>query len=713
MSRTGTGREPARAGRHGDYPFERAFTVGGVAAAVISPRGEFLDVNAPFCDLTGYRRGELLTRTVPDLIPPELEQRDMAAIERCLEDPDATLDLRTRVVTASGEQAWVHITSSLIRDATGEPEFFVAQAVDISAEVFAEQALAESRQRFRSAFEAAPVGMALTDLDGVLLQVNSAFCDIVGYSAGELFELATPDSITHVGDLAGFRLVLDRIRSGDATAHRMQLRYVHKDGHDIWVELALTAPRAPDGCPLYVISQILDISEQQELVESLRAGEKRLEFQVSHDQLTSLPNRRMLVDRINELRARHHPGSVTLLLVDLDEFKLVNDSFGHRTGDELLKLAAQRLRSLVRESDLVCRMGGDEFAVLVSGLDSVHEILALAHRVTEHMSVPFVVCGQELFVSASTGIAEDPGGGLDPEDLIANADVAMYQAKDGGRCRFQVFDEVMRARIADRQETDTALRKALGGDELSVHYQPVVDLRTGRAVGCEALLRWNWPGVGEIPPEQFIPVAERNGVIVPLGSWVLQNSCEQLNEWRGRWPDADLTMSVNVSGRQLTHPDVVESFAAILEDTGVPTDRVQLELTESVLLDDFDSVLGTISSLRRLGIQLALDDFGTGYSSLTHMQQLDFEVLKLDRSFMHRITSSHVDETIVRTLITMAAALGRTVVAEGVETEPQRRKLSELGCRLAQGFLFARPQAPSSIDSLLEELILEPRPLTA
>ena len=449
---------------------------------------------------------------------------------------------------------------------------------------------------------------------------------------------------------------------------------------------------------LQALANVLaDALERQAIEDAIRE-------RAMHDPLTGLPNRVLFMDRLEQGLARlGRRGSLAaILFLDIDHFKLVNDSLGHQVGDELLAALAPRLRQALRLSDTVARFGGDEFGILLEDIASERVAIETAERIAAIFAKPFVLSGSEHFVTTSIGIALARGGER-ADELIRDADAAMYRAKDGGRARYEVFDEGMRGRAIERLRVENDLRRALERDELRLEYQPVVSLRNFSLVGVEALLRWRHPERGEIPPSEFIPIAEENGLIEPIGRWVLERACRQAAEWYRARPDAaPLTMSVNLSAVQVSRcslPDVVRS---ILRSTGLDPACLSLEITETVMVRDAEGLGEVLNALKAVGVRLVLDDFGTGYSSLSYLTRLPLDVLKVDRSFVDGLGSEPRDTAITETIIAMSRALSLDVVAEGVETSDHVRELRRLGCGLAQGFHFSRAVPAAEITRALE-----------
>ncbi|GGK12728.1 putative signaling protein [Pilimelia terevasa] len=431
-------------------------------------------------------------------------------------------------------------------------------------------------------------------------------------------------------------------------------------------------------------------AHEAELAERRRA---------THDPLTDLPNRELLTETLTRwsARAAADGAEISLLFLDLDRFKMVNDNWGHQVGDELLVAVAGRLSGMVRAEDLVCRIGGDEFVLALASHAPAKLAESLAARIVAEFARPFPLSVGDVVVTPSIGVVR-AAGGTEALALLRDADIAMYQAKDAGRNSFALFDQKLRASTRHRVDLEQALRGALARGELSLHYQPIVDLQRGGLTGFEALLRWEHPVHGRVSPVDFIPIAEDTGLIVPIGDWILHEAAAQLQQWRQARPaDApELHVSVNVAVRQLRGDRLLDTVRRVLADTGLPASALWLEITESGAMEDLDSALATMRVLHGLGITICIDDFGTGYSSLSYLRMLPAEIVKIDRSFVQGMDEEDGDEAIVRTVVAMAHALGRRVVAEGVETEAQRDRLRALDCDLAQGYLFGAPRPPSA-----------------
>ncbi|MGH8808060.1 MAG: putative bifunctional diguanylate cyclase/phosphodiesterase [Noviherbaspirillum sp.] len=442
---------------------------------------------------------------------------------------------------------------------------------------------------------------------------------------------------------------------------------------------------------------------QQENNERRRA-EQRIRHMLHHDELTGLPNRRLLQQRLNEAIARADagPSEAGLLLIDLDHFKQVNDSLGHQAGDRLLQAVAERLQRCLRDGDTLARLGSDEFLLLLPALRDRSAAADVAQELLQCLQQGFAVDGHDLHVSGSVGISLYPSDGSDAGALMRAADIAMQYAKQEGRRNAQFFTAKLAAAAQRRLEIQTRLRQALERDELSLHYQPQVNMRSGRIFAAEALLRWQHPELGCVPPAEFIPIAEESGLIVPIGEWVLRQACAQLRRWRDdAYPD--LCIAVNLSARQVLLPGFVDGVARILEETGLPANALELEITETMLMQPTEENLLPLTRLRRMGVQLSVDDFGTGYSSLAYLKRFPIDALKIDRSFVRDIGESEDAAAIASAIIAMAHSLRLNIIAEGVEAEQQAAYLIANGCRSAQGYLYGKPVDAQTFAGLLKK----------
>jgi diguanylate cyclase (GGDEF)-like protein/PAS domain S-box-containing protein len=547
--------------------------------------------------------------------------------------------------------------------------------------------LQESEERFHSAFDYAAIGMALVASSGRWLQVNRALCQLVGYSEAEL--LATDfQSLTDAEDLDPARRYVAQLLVDQVPSHAMELRYRHKLGHTIWVLLSASVIRDAQNDSRRLIFQIQDITDR-------KRAEAQLIHDAFHDALTGLPNRALFMDHLKLAlaRAQRYAGrTFAVLFLDFDRFKIINDSLGHLTGDQLLVAIARRLEHSLRPGDTVARLGGDEFTILLEDVAGQDEAVMIAERIQRELKEPFNLGRHEIFASASIGIAIGDTSYQRPEDILRDADTAMYRAKSGGRARHATFDQSLHARALQLLQLETDLRRAVERQEFFLTYQPIVSLSEARLAGFEALVRWRHPEQGLVSPSTFIPIAEETGLIVQIGQFVLEQACRQMRRWQEQLPQSlPLVMSVNLSGRQFTQSNLIEQILGTLEQTGLDPRHLKLEVTESVVMENIESATGMLDQLRALGMQLSIDDFGTGYSSLSYLHRLPLDTLKIDRSFVSQMMENSENVEIVRTIVMLAKSLGLDVIAEGVETREQLDRLRQLGCEHGQGYLFARP----------------------
>jgi diguanylate cyclase (GGDEF)-like protein/PAS domain S-box-containing protein len=566
----------------------------------------------------------------------------------------------------------------------------------------------EREARFRHGFEDSPLGMSLVSTDLRYLEVNRALCEIHGRSRAELLGM-TVDELTHPDDHDVTQTVRRNTLGAERAARSFEKRYLRADGRVVLVVANTSLVRSPQGRPLYFFSQVEDITERRATEEQLAQRERQQRHAALHDALTGLPNRTLALDHIAQaLRRRAGRGTtVAVLLLDLDRFKVINDSLGHAAGDELLLAVAPRLRDAMRGGDTVARLGGDEFVVVCEGVDGSHGAIDLARRLAETVREPVVLRSGEHFVSASVGIAVAASPDDTPESLVRDADAAMYRAKDRGRGGYVLFDEEMRAQVLSRLRTEAELRHALEHDQLLLHYQPIVDVDSGHVVSVEALVRWQHPERGLVPPSQFIAVAEETGLIADLGRQVLEAACRQVAAWQSDL-DVPLGLCVNVSARQLADVRFPAEVAHIAQHSGLRPGTLGLEITESVLIEDAQSAMAVLAALDQQDLRLILDDFGTGYSSLSYLKRFPLDALKIDRSFVAGLGSDPDASAIVEAIIKMAQTLGLDVVAEGVETREQLHQLQRLACPRVQGYLFSRPLPAAALTEFLRDRLHAP-----
>ncbi|HQZ95364.1 MAG TPA: EAL domain-containing protein [Pyrinomonadaceae bacterium] len=560
-------------------------------------------------------------------------------------------------------------------------------------------ALRESEERFRSAFDYAPIGIGLVSPTGQWLKANHALTEILGYTETDF--LATDfQSITLPEDLGLTLVKVHELLAGKIANCQMEQRYIHKTGRTVWTSWSVSAANDTKTKQPNLIFQIQDITDK-------KSAEEKLQHDATHDALTGLPNRLLFMkslDRALERRRLVDEYKVSVLFIDLDRFKYVNDSLGHLIGDELLKEISSRLRECMRPSDLVARLGGDEFTILVEGTFDTAEVTRIASRIQQKFGIPFDLRGHEVYSSASIGILHATDKHSASEDVMRDADTAMYQAKRAGKARHEVFDEEMHSAAKEILKLETDLRRAVEREEIEVFYQPIYSLKSGEIECFESLARWDHPELGKIAPTKFIPLAEEIGLIDRLCEQVLRRACREIGSLQSRSTDLHkYSVSVNLSCRQFSQNGLVKSIEDILAETGFSPTDLKLEITESVFFEHQDRAVGMLNQLRNMGIEIDVDDFGTGYSNLGYLRKLPISALKIDRSFVSMIDEAGNNDEIVRAIINLARTLGLKVVAEGVETEAQRDLLTRLECEGGQGFLFAKPMRFAELKAFLSE----------
>ena len=560
-----------------------------------------------------------------------------------------------------------------------------------------------SAELFQAAFDFAAIGMALVFPNGRCQRVNRSLCEILGYSDQELLATDFQDFV-HRDERITARTKWEQLLSGKIPGYQIETRCIHSDGHVVWVLWSVSKAMVEHNESAHLIFQIQNINDR-------KAAEERLLHDAFHDALTGLPNRALMMDHLKLAIARSKRKSdltFALLYLDLDRFKVVNDSFGHMIGDQLLVGIARRLEGCVRPGDTVARVGGDEFTILLEDVTDVAEAVSVAERIQQELKLPFTLSGRDVFTTVSVGIAPGSNSYNQPDEILRDADTAMYRSKSLGKARHEMFDEEMQARTVNLLQMENDLRRAFERNEFFVNYQPIVELDDFRLCGFEALVRWQHPDRGLISPAEFIPIAEEGGQILQIGEWVLREACHQLQRWQAKFPsDKPLYMTVNLSAKQFAQPDLVDRVREILTETTIDPANLKLEITESVVMDNIDSAAEMLSQLRALGVRLSIDDFGTGYSSLTYLHQFPIDTLKIDRSFITRLDKENVE--IVRTILMLAENLGMDAVAEGVETQEQMELLRNLSCRSGQGYFFSKPISVAEAEVMISETYY-PRP---
>ncbi|MEC4806613.1 MAG: PAS domain S-box protein [Jaaginema sp. PMC 1080.18] len=582
-------------------------------------------------------------------------------------------------------------------------QVYLASLRDVSERHATQAALKKSEEQFRLLFELAPTGMALVSLDYRFQRVNQALCKALGYKEDDLMQ----HSVQEFSDTSDWDLhteECDRLLQGLISYFQMEKRYVAQSGRSIDTLLQVALARDTGGKPLHFIYQIIDITER-------KRAEAQLEYNAYYDALTDLPNRTLFMKRLSHtMRRSQRRGNYrfAVLFFDLDYFKVVNDSLGHIVGDRLLVAIARRLEACLRPSDTLARLGGDEFTVLLDGIEDVQVATNMAQKLQQRIQHPFNFDGHEVFTNASIGIAFNSREYQQPEELLRDADTAMYRAKALGKARYAVFTSNMHATALARLQLESDLRRALSRGEIIPYYQPIVSLQTNQLMGFEVLARWQHPQRGLVSPGEFIPIAEETGLIVPLGRWILQQACTQLRQWQVKFDrGATLKMSVNLSGRQLKETNLVAEIAGIIQKAQLPPQALKLEITETLLMDNAKAAAAIFAQLQKMGIELSIDDFGTGYSSLSYLHRFPLNTLKIDRSFINNLQGDRSNLEIVQAIITLAHTLGMDAIAEGIETPAQLAQLQALGCEYGQGYFFSPPLPVDAAEKLIASSFAE------
>ncbi|MEQ8859903.1 MAG: EAL domain-containing protein [Pseudomonadales bacterium] len=673
--------EAELAARSSEEKFSKVFNQSPDGILILRRRDlVILDANQAFFSGSGYSAQELIGRSLSEFDSITSAQELEATLE-ALAGEGRIANREMPFYDKTGRELTT-LVSGIVTEFDGEPSLLCI-VKDISDLRHAQEQLRRSEERFRGAFENAPIGILLLDPQGHIFQANRFATELLNYPDHALDNVHV-SRLVPADERADLKEQLERLLRGSDPALRNERRMLCADGLEIWTNCNIVLQRSRDGEPLYGIMQVADITE-------MKSSQRRMEKLAFYDTLTELANRRLFNDRLRQAvqHCQRNDARAALLYLDLDQFKRVNDTLGHESGDVLLREVASRLLGCVRKEDTVGRPGGDEFTILLYEVDAPDHAGRVADKILRELEKPIMVAGHQLIVTTSIGITVIPNDGIEPNALTKNADLAMYRAKEKGRNNYQFYSEELNTNAVHRLRTEHELRRALERSEFELHFQPIVRLTDQSIVGVECLLRWNHPERGLVPPDDFIPIAEETGAIVEIGNWVIQEACAAAQLMSGQH-GAPLSIAVNISPRQFRDPDLVNVIRESLRRAHLDPAHLEVEITETMLMQDVDAASEILRRLHKLGIRLAIDDFGTGYSSLNYLKKFPINTVKVDRSFVTDIPESSDDMEITAAVIAMAHRLRMQVVAEGVETRAQLEFLTEQRCDYAQGFLFSR-----------------------
>jgi diguanylate cyclase (GGDEF)-like protein/PAS domain S-box-containing protein len=674
-------------------PLKKAVDIMQIGVTITDMHRKIMYTNLADAQMHGYKVEELIGQDVRILAPPQsykdLLPKEVNEITNwCRDSSNCRKD---------GSLFPVRMTSDVIKDFR-DLEWHAVGIVTTCEDISERKRFEETLRLRQRVIESSSNGIMVTDCSlpgNLIIYVNPAFERITGYPENEALGNSMNFLLGEEKDQVKFMEIctaLLELREGNAI-----LRNYRKDGSLFWNDLSVSPVQDEAGKVSHFVWEINDVTEREQ-------HEELLEHQANHDSLTGLPNRNLLADRLTQslANARRYSLRVAVLFVDLDNFKFVNDSMGHAMGDRLLVIEADRLHKSIRAGDTVARYGGDEFVVVVSNLERSEDAAAVAQNIHELLSKPLTIDGHQFMVTCSIGISLYPKDGHDVDSLLKNADAAMYQAKEYGRSSFKFYTSEMNERVVERMTIERHLRNALEMGEFEMNYQPQVDLCHGRIIGVEALLRWRSGELGMVSPEKFIPLAEETGLIVQIGEWVLKTCCEQNKAWQNAGLPP-LAISVNLSARQLQNRDLIAVIHRILEDSGLEARFLELEIVESMVMQDVEHAVLTMKDLKERGVLLAMDDFGTGFSSLSYLKRFPFDKLKIDLSFVKEMMVDNESAAIIRAIIAMSHSLNLRVIAEGVESEEQMEYLRLHECDEIQGYFFSPPLPAADFERLLRE----------
>ena len=676
--------------RESEAKFSQIFSESPDSIAIIDFNSlEVMDVNNQFLETSGYSVREVRGQHIGNLLA---NIDDVKSAAKQVNNAGRATNLEIDILNKEGKAnpSLVSVSSVEINGETA----LLCIAKDVRTQRETETKLRRSEQRFRSTFENAPLGMMLADTTGQIFQGNRFAADLLAYEEKSLPGMHL-SRLVPTKDRPRLLEILEQLLAGDINQSHSERKLIAQNNVEIWVNLHTVLQKSEDGSPLYFIIQMADITE-------MKRSQERMERLAFYDTLTDLANRRLFNDRLQQaiVRTQRSHKSAALLYLDLDQFKRVNDTLGHDAGDALLKHVSLRLQKCVRKEDTVARPGGDKFTIILVDINSISDASRVAEKILTELRKPIAIAGQQLVVTTSIGITMMPQDSNDAQTLMRNADMAMYKAKERGRNNYQFFLEDMNRKAKNRLQIETELREALKRNEFELFYQPKVSLEDQRFTGVECLIRWQHPTRGLLGPNEFIEIAEDTGVIVDMGSWVIEQACAAARLFRAEYTEA-FQVALNISPRQFRDPNLITTIRRCLREANLPPEAIEIEITETMLMQDIEAATQTVQRLHDIGTSLAIDDFGTGYSSLNYLKKFPIDTVKVDRSFVIDIPKSEDDMAITSAVIAMAHQLKMSVVAEGVETHAQRQFLVNHDCEYAQGYLFGKPMPMKEIRDLL------------
>lgn len=672
-----------------------------VGVFINDTQGECRYVNDHWCWLAGLTAEQAMGSGWTQALHADDREHTLQIWKNAGEQDDEIV-AQYRFRTPSGRETWLKTRARPMRDRAGRITGYLGASTDIADLKKTEETLRASEARFRNYFELPLIGIALIGSDKRWWEVNDRVCEMLGYRRSRLLGMTWAE-MTHPDDQTTEEVQLERVINRRAEGYSLDKRFIRQDGALLYASVSTRCVRRTNGMVDHFVTVIQDITERRQAAE-------HIEHLAYYDALTGLPNRTLLNDRLQQalLRAEREHNLAGMLLADLDRFKLINDALGHKIGDRLLSEVAIRLQQCLRQCDTISRQGGDEFAILLPDLTSSDDATRVAQRMLDAMIQPFRLDGRELNVTCSIGICLYPRDGRTSESLIKNADIALYRAKDMGRNNYQFYLSGGTMLSRERLNLETDLRHAMNRRQLELYYQPKWDFRADAITGAEALIRWNHPDLGLVSPVRFIPIAEENGLVLPMGEWILRAAVSEIGQLH-KEGFTGLRIAVNLSGRQFRQTDLQDRVREALTTSGFDPACLELELTEGILMHNNEENMAVLHAFKAMGVRIAIDDFGTGYSSLSYLQQFPVNVLKIDRAFVKDLPENTSSAAIVDAIVTLAHGLELEVVAEGVETLEQLAFLQAHGCDEGQGYYFGRPMPLAEFRDLLEQA----RPRTA